>query len=303
MWTRPEDIGQTLRVRVTVTNRIGSFTATSAPSAQIEQAPVPEVVEPPVLSPNAWGTPTVGADPRVGELVWAHIDDVFSEGLAHAETRYRWQRCSADGLECEDVPGTVNSAGYKPRRRDIGFRLRVRVVAIAGHGEAWALSGLSGVIRDGDPQNTDRPRIVGAPRVREYLRASTGTWDPNPWWSEVQWLRCDEHGRDCTEIPDADWEEYLTDNDDLGSTLRVRVRAVTGDGSTTALSPPTAPIGPPGAPENVELPSIWGDPIAGGWLYGLEGSWRGAEPLDFDVRWFRCDPQGEDCVLINGVVD
>jgi hypothetical protein len=52
-------------------------------------------------------------------------------------------------------------------------------------------------------------------------------------------------------------------------------------------------------PQNVTPPSISGTPQQGKTLKGDRGDWTN-KPTDFAYRWFRCGPQGGNCVAISG---
>lgn len=294
--------GQTLRFDVTAENRIGIDSDTSEASPAIELPPTPEAEEPPIVTPSPWGEPTLSPNPVAGKPLMADDDGIWSSDLVSAQREWQWQRCESDGTGCIDIPGAWSrmTSSYTPRWRDVGYRLRVRIARIASHGEAWATSGLTGVVGPGAPWNRGRPEIVGPPRVREYMWATAGEWTPE--WPDLEfnWLRCDIEGTQCEEIPDAVWSDYLPSAADEGSTLRVRVIASNDEGSTSVESAPTTVVGPPAGPENVELPSIEGEAEIGATLYAGDGLWQGADPLEFHYRWLRCDATGEECEPIAG---
>lgn len=96
------------------------------------------------------------------------------------------------------------------------------------------------------PKNTTPPSLSGTPQVGSTLKASNGEWDQaggGPISSyKYHWLRCDENGGSCSTISGADGSSYNLRNVDAGNTLRVRVTATNGDGSTSATSVPSSVI-------------------------------------------------------------
>ncbi len=71
------------------------------------------------------------------------------------------------------------------------------------------------------------------------LRATTGTWANDPTGFTFQWRRCNRAGRGCTAVAGAVAATYPLRFRDVGSTLRIRVRASSGGGTTIADSAPT----------------------------------------------------------------
>jgi subtilase family protein len=92
------------------------------------------------------------------------------------------------------------------------------------------------------PRNVTRPSIRGTKRVGSLLEAHKGTWAGKPTRFTYSWLRCNTAGRACTTIRGATGAKYRLRSADLRSRLRLRVRAHNANGSTTAISLPTAEI-------------------------------------------------------------
>ncbi|HEV7771894.1 MAG TPA: hypothetical protein VGO48_01255 [Conexibacter sp.] len=297
-----DDVGSTLRVEVTVENRIDSDSDISDASPIVEPAPTPDVEEPPVVTPDPQGTPTLSGDPVVGIALMAEDDGIWSPDMAGAfEREWQWQRCLANGTGCTDIPGGWNREHrfYTPSRRDVGYRLRVRIALFSGHGQAWTTSPLTDVVRDGEPHSLRRPSIDGAARVRDLLAADAGSWDPAEPDVAYQWLRCDAIGGTCRAISGASESTYEPTETDLGSALRVRVTASLNESPSVVVSAPTEPVGAASEPENVALPYIVGTAEVGELLEGWEGTWRGAQPIEYEPRWLRCDARGEECEPIS----
>jgi len=90
-----------------------------------------------------------------------------------------------------------------------------------------------------------RPTISAGYQEGETLSASPGTWLTLPGASfGYQWRRCDATGGNCADITGATGAGYLVTTADVDGTLRVLVRASTGDAEASALSEQTPVIIP-----------------------------------------------------------
>jgi hypothetical protein len=117
---------------------------------------------------------------------------------------------------------------------------------------AVAIGAVLGSVRIGSaavksaPHNTNPPTVSGTPQVGSTLKATHGDWDQaggGPISSyKYAWRRCDENGGSCASISGANQSSYTLKSVDSGNTLRVRVTATNGDGSTNAESVPTAVV-------------------------------------------------------------
>ena len=85
------------------------------------------------------------------------------------------------------------------------------------------------------PLNTVRPRIVGTARSGENLEARSGRW-LGAGSLAYRWQRCDPRGLSCTTIPGATSQTYRLRRLDIGSTIRLLVRAQNSRGTKTAFS-------------------------------------------------------------------
>jgi hypothetical protein len=149
------------------------------------------------------------------------------------------------------------------------------------------------------PVNTEPPTITGTPRVGETLTAQNGTWENSPTTFQYRWLRCNGGGNNCTLLT-ADGRTYEVAQDDVGSTLRVRVTAVNADGSTNARSEQTEVVGSNAAPlSNTARPTITGEARVGQELTAGEGTWTG-NPTSFTYQWQRCDVESLICADVTG---
>ena len=91
-----------------------------------------------------------------------------------------------------------------------------------------------------------RPRPGGRrqPRRGSTLTAGNGNWSNGPTSYGYQWQRLAAAGWE--DIDGETGATYMVTSDDLGRRLRVTVVATNPDGSATAASDPTAPVGASG---------------------------------------------------------
>jgi hypothetical protein len=127
----PEDLGATLRVAVVARNGAGTGTpATSPPTAVVAGVPVN------TAPPTVTGTPQQGQTLTATTGTWNGSPTTFT---------YQWQRCDAAGTTCADVP-LATAFTYPVTGADVGWRLRVAVVAQNAVGSATATSEPTAVV-------------------------------------------------------------------------------------------------------------------------------------------------------------
>ncbi len=308
-WYTPTgiDLGHTLRARIKITDEGGVGQATSAASSPVRISPDPKLVGSPTVRVRATGK-VLTEGPPVGMELFAEDAGVWSRSaLDYASPiRWQWQRCSAEGTECEDIAGawlTESTSYYVPRERDVGYRLRVKVVKAGPKGDYAATSNPTAIVAPGRPRNLALPSVLGVAREGESFTASEGAWTDTEPWIAYQWLRCDSGGGSCIEIDGAQDRDYLSTAGDEGETLRVDVTASNAAGESSAISEPTAVLGPGRAPELSSLPTVEGSAVVDEPLTGSFGDWDGARPLEFEGQWLRCDAEGESCTPILGAIE
>ena len=94
------------------------------------------------------------------------------------------------------------------------------------------------------PAATTAPSVAGSARRGSTLSARTGDWSNSPKSYAYQWQRLS--GGSWEEIDSATGATYVPNSEDLGRRLRVAVIATNEDGSASAASEQTAPIGAAG---------------------------------------------------------
>ena len=135
------DVGRTMRVRVTAVNADG---ATNARSEQTD-----------IVASNAapltnTARPTITGEARVGqEGTWTGNPTSFA---------FQWQRCNIDAITCLDVTGATGRT-YGVRLADLGFRLRVQVVARKDGRSGTATSVPTAVVQPSTPITNARPTL------------------------------------------------------------------------------------------------------------------------------------------------
>jgi hypothetical protein len=188
--------------------------------------------------------PTITGEPRAGSPLTGGAGS-WENAVSFA---FRWLRCS--GSTCSPIAGATG-ATYTPSTADEGQQLRLDVTATGGGGEATASSELTAGVKAGPPPppsgpvNLTPPVISGEARDTETLTGTNGTWAFVPSAFEYQWLRCQSAaGAECAPVEGASSASYNVTRADVGSTMRLQVRARNGAGYAAAVSAPTAIVQP-----------------------------------------------------------
>ncbi len=125
------EVGQWLRVLVTVANGGGQQTSASELVGPVEAAPAPEPLAAPSLT--VLGPPAVGSTLATDGGEWSNA--------ATEELDYQWLRCEEE-KECEAIEA-ANNPTYQLEKEDVGTQLEVEVTASNTSGEVSITSGLS----------------------------------------------------------------------------------------------------------------------------------------------------------------
>ena len=165
------------------------------------------------------------------------------------------------------------------------------------------------------PINISAPTITGggSPQTGDLLTATNGTWQgANATGYAYQWQRCDSGGGSCSDITGETAQTYAVASGDVGSTLRVSVKASNAAGTSSAVhSAVTGTVvvaGTVAPPTNTAVPSFTisgGDTqvLVGSQLFASLGTWTGSFPITYVYAWVKCpaeDPLNGPCYSIPG---
>jgi hypothetical protein len=139
------DRSRTLRVVVFASNIEGVGEARSAQTGVVAES---------TASQNTT-RPTITGEAEVGEQLTATEGTWTNSPTSY---QYRWMRCDVNGLECEDIQ-LAQAKNYQVRAADVGFRLRVRVLAINAAGTGAAVSNPTGVVVPSTPITQRKPAV------------------------------------------------------------------------------------------------------------------------------------------------
>jgi hypothetical protein len=129
------DVGNTLRVKVTATNSVGSAAATSSQTPIVQSAS-----SPPVNS----ALPTISGTPQDGQLLSAN-PGTWS-GTQPITYGYQWFRCATNGVNCAAIAGATG-ASYLVTSTDVGTTVRVAVTGTNTAGSATATSNPTAIVQ------------------------------------------------------------------------------------------------------------------------------------------------------------
>ena len=290
------DVGSSTRVLVTATNANGAQTASSSPTAIVQEPP-----------PTNTALPAISGEALEGEVLSVTEGEWTENPTSYS---YQWQRCNTTGGGCLNVTGAI-AATYTLGSTDVGHTLRAVVEATNVGGTGSADSNLTSVVEEppapppAAPKNISLPTVSGTTTVGQVLSASVGGWSGSSISYSYQWQRCSELGGGCSSIGGATARTYTLSSTDVGHTLRVVVKATNTGGTGSADSKLTSvveepPAPPPAAPTNTSLPTISGTTTQGDVLSATKGSWTG-NPTSFSYQWQRCEGTGGGCANVGGV--
>ncbi len=287
------DVGATVRVAVTASDRGGSGRAWSPPSRTVVP-PAPTNV----VSPTIAGRAMEGETLQAGPGTWSH------EPTAYA---YQWESCNGRGELCASIAGATSSE-YRIGTGEADHRLRVAVTATNAGGSAQASSLVTSMVEAAEPPtqppvDTALPAVSGTAEEGRTLTASPGTWTGSPTSYAYQWQDCNSLGEACSNIAGATASTRVLTASDVGHTLRVVVTAANAGGTAEAASVATASIvaepPPTPAPTNSVLPAVSGTAEEGKTLTASTGTWTGS-PTAYAYQWEDCNSSGASCSAIGG---
>lgn len=140
------DAGRTMRVRVAGINAEGATDARSAATTVVTPSAAPRNT----VRPTITGEPEVGQELTAEDGTWTNTPTSYG---------YQWQRCDVDAISCVVVIGATGKT-YGVRAADVGFRLRVEVIARNANGAGSAVSNPSGIVVPSVPVTNARPTVT-----------------------------------------------------------------------------------------------------------------------------------------------
>jgi len=169
-----DDVGATVRVVVGASNAVGA-------GAPVTSAAIPVAAPPP---PAIQSAPAVGGSGAQGQALTA--DPGTWSATGPVSYSYQWQRCDADGNNCEDIDGATD-ATYVPTGDDVGHTLRAQVTATdEGGTTTTTTTPTAPVTAASDPDDvsgvvgnltaeTSCQQLVGGAKYRRVALAGVGT--------------------------------------------------------------------------------------------------------------------------------
>lgn len=205
--------GESIEVRVTAKNGLGSTAATSAQTAPVESPP------------HNTGRPAISGEAREGATLTASEGSWSgSQPIAYS---YTWEGCASEA-PCRPIEGAGNGNRYVVGAGLVGSTIQVSVTASNSAGPpASATSAQTAVVQGNAPKNITAPTISGEALEGATLTASTGTWTGSSLKYAYAWERCD--GGSCSSVGTG--SSYSLSHADVGSALRVVVTASNAAGS------------------------------------------------------------------------
>jgi hypothetical protein len=248
-------------------------------------------------APTNISRPTIGGTPREGQVL---VGDRGNWTGAPTSYDYTWRRCSESGDNCSSIGGAHDTT-YTLTSNDVGHTIRLEVEAKNADGSTKATSSATDVVvASAPPRNTSSPTVSGIPRQGEKLTGDRGAWSGSVSDYDDSWLRCDQKGGNCSTIKNAAGTIYVLTANDVGHTVRFRVKAKNSSGNSTATSAPTAVVTSAAkAPVNTSAPAISGVAAVGQVLTISNGKWNNS-PTSYQYQWLRCDQAGGGCAAIAG---
>ena len=129
------DVGYTLRVSVTASNRYGSSVATSSATAAVAAAPT-------ASAPTNTSSPTISGTTTVGQKLSSSTGTWSGSPTSYA---YQWEDCDSSGASCGKISGATSSS-YVLQSADAGKTLRAVVTATNSGGSSSATSAQTGLV-------------------------------------------------------------------------------------------------------------------------------------------------------------
>lgn len=289
-----DDVGHTIRGRVTATSTFGTAAAATDVSSVVAPARRPV---------NSGSLPTVSGEPEQSRPLLS-VQGTWS-GSPMTYT-FQWRRCDEYGDDCIDVFGATGRQ-YTPTAADIGTTLRLAVTAsnVAAPQGVPAVSAETSIVIAATPPTETHAPVIEVGTDETSFDVSDDTWvGTRTITVKWQWQHCTStNPSSCT-----DWGTPQTSRTydivgaDVDSYMRVIGLATNVVATTPVRSTPSNILGPvtlATAPTASSTPpTIEGTPEEGATLTGKPGTWEGIGPITYDITWQRCDASGQGCSFI-----
>jgi len=279
------DVTDSMIVKVTATNSLGTASASSAETPVVG-----------ALLPVNLELPSVLGNLLDGQLLSA-LPGSWS-GTEPITYTYQWLVCDVAGEKCAEISKATEPV-LKLVSGLIGDTVEVVVTATNGAGSTSATSSPTSVVEGLLPSLTKAPEILGSLVDGQLLSATSGSWSGSePISYAYKWLECDAAGEKCEEISKATGPTLQLVTGLIGDTVKVVVTATNVAGSTSETSAATSVI--QGLlPSIGKGPEILGSLVDGQLLSATTGSWSGSEPITYAYQWLQCNAAGEKCAEIS----
>ena len=129
------DVGYSLRVSVTASNRYGSSVATSSATAAVTAAPT-------ASAPTNMSSPTISGTTTVGQNLSSSTGTWSGSPTSYA---FQWEDCDSSGASCVKISGATSSS-YALQSGDAGKALRAVVTATNSGGSSSATSAQTSLV-------------------------------------------------------------------------------------------------------------------------------------------------------------
>jgi len=316
------DVGYYVQVVVTAQGTAppgASASATSATPTAYVSGVAPSAPSPAALSSDS---------PAIGTALTIASGGTTSTGTPAATSYlYQWQD-SGDGSSWSDIPGAT-SATYTPVAGDIGKYIRVEVAASnALPGTQWTGSQTDSTYTDGVATTGYVPGVTPSPPATPSLSSNAPAYDvslsssagagatgtPTPTYA-YQWQSCaTTSSSSCADISGATSQSYTPAAGDVGSYLRVGVRATNGvpgtqwTGAQTESSYSYSAESTSGVsgtiPTTPSVPTVTGTPTAGDVLTSSSGTGSTGTPTPtYTYQWQDCTSLSSGCTDIPGATN
>jgi GH18 family chitinase len=219
------DVGHTIVVQVTATNKFGGASVSSKPTAM--------VTAPATTPPSAPTIAATSAQQTSITMTWSDSDSSVA-----GYTVYRM------GTQVTTTTGT--SYTFTGLSCGLTYSLGVDAYNAAQiHSNQTTVSTATAACTTATaPASTGPPVVTGLAQVGSQLSTTNGTWSgTTPMTFTYSWWDCDASGNACTQIGSAGAAQYIVASGDVGDTIRAQVTAKNTVGSATSpMSTPTATV-------------------------------------------------------------